>query len=246
VPKLIDLTGKKFGKLIVKERAPNKNNQVCWLCKCDCGNEVIVTRRELLTGHTKSCGCYRKEITAKRNKEIKPKKLDGLRFGKLTVLKPTELRDTNGAIIWECVCDCGTHTMVRGNLLVNGMIQSCGCVKSQGEQKIIDILKKYDIIYEKEKTFETCRYPETNFLCRFDFYVNNKYLIEFDGEQHFKKSKYNNSWNTEQHLKETKMHDEYKNNWCKENNIPLIRIPYNHLNELKIEDLMLETSKFVI
>jgi len=42
------------------------------------------------------------------------------------------------------------------------------------------------------------------------------------------------------------MHDEYKNNWCKENNIPLIRIPYNHLNELKIEDLMLETSKFVI
>jgi hypothetical protein len=37
-----------------------------------------------------------------------------------------------------------------------------------------------------------------------------------------------------------------KNQWCKENNIPLIRIPYTHLKDLSIEDLILETSKFKI
>ena len=36
-----------------------------------------------------------------------------------------------------------------------------------------------------------------------------------------------------------------KNQWCKDNNIPLIRIPYTHLNNLCIEDLILETSKFI-
>ena len=40
--------------------------------------------------------------------------------------------------------------------------------------------------------------------------------------------------------------DTYKNQWCKENNIPLIRIPYTHLNDLCLEDLLLETSKFII
>lgn len=40
--------------------------------------------------------------------------------------------------------------------------------------------------------------------------------------------------------------DEYKNNWCKEHHIPLIRIPYTHKNNLCLEDLLLETSKFVV
>lgn len=41
-------------------------------------------------------------------------------------------------------------------------------------------------------------------------------------------------------------HDIFKNNWCKENNIPIIRIPYTHLKDLCIEDLLLETSNFVL
>ena len=38
----------------------------------------------------------------------------------------------------------------------------------------------------------------------------------------------------------------FKNEWCKNNNIPIIRIPYAHLKELKIEDLLLETSQFIV
>lgn len=63
--KLIDLTGKTFGRLTVIERAEStKHGAARWRCKCDCGNEKIVIGDELRKGNTKSCGCYAKE-TAK-------------------------------------------------------------------------------------------------------------------------------------------------------------------------------------
>lgn len=72
--------------------------------------------------------------------------------------------------------------------------------------------------------------------------MNNSYVIEFDGEQHFT---YNDrGWNNRDNFIVTKTHDRYKNKWCKENNIPIIRIPYTHLEEIKIEDLLLESSLF--
>lgn len=59
--KLINLIGKKFGKLAVIERAENdKSGQTQWLCECDCGNRIIVQRSNLKSGNTKSCGCYKK------------------------------------------------------------------------------------------------------------------------------------------------------------------------------------------
>ena len=60
---LKDITGERFGKLVVVSRVPNndKNRNVQWLCKCDCGNQTIVRGRNLYGGHTKSCGCIRRE-----------------------------------------------------------------------------------------------------------------------------------------------------------------------------------------
>jgi len=56
--KFIDLTGKKFGKLLVISQSSRaKNNSIRWLCKCDCGKEVIVQGGHLRSGHTTSCGC---------------------------------------------------------------------------------------------------------------------------------------------------------------------------------------------
>lgn len=55
--KLEDLSGKRFGKLVVKERATNKSKQTRWLCLCDCGCETIVHAAHLKSGHTQSCGC---------------------------------------------------------------------------------------------------------------------------------------------------------------------------------------------
>lgn len=61
-----DLTGMRFGRLTAIKRVENKNNQVRWLCKCDCGNDTIAVKTSLKRGHTKSCGCYAKEMLAKR------------------------------------------------------------------------------------------------------------------------------------------------------------------------------------
>ena len=57
----IDLTGKRFGRLTVVSRNGSKNNSATWNCKCDCGNDCVITHRELVSGDTKSCGCIRKE-----------------------------------------------------------------------------------------------------------------------------------------------------------------------------------------
>ena len=63
--KLIDLTGQRFGRLTVMERAENaKDGHARWLCKCDCGGEIIVVRGDLRDGKVKSCGCLRKETAA--------------------------------------------------------------------------------------------------------------------------------------------------------------------------------------
>lgn len=64
--KFVDLTGNRYGRLEVIERAENGANcKARWLCKCDCGNEKVVTRNELNAGDSKSCGCLRQETVLK-------------------------------------------------------------------------------------------------------------------------------------------------------------------------------------
>ena len=59
--KCIDLTGQKFGRLIVIKRVENKNNHSYWLCKCECGNYKTIYSGHLKRGKIKSCGCLLKE-----------------------------------------------------------------------------------------------------------------------------------------------------------------------------------------
>lgn len=70
--KCVDLTGQTFGRLTVIERvenyiSPKGQKQSQWLCKCECGNIVKVVRSVLQNGHTRSCGCLRKEISVSAN-----------------------------------------------------------------------------------------------------------------------------------------------------------------------------------
>lgn len=57
----IDLTGQRFGRLVVVDRAENRNKRTMWNCVCDCGNKVIVGGKDMRSGKTVSCGCYHKE-----------------------------------------------------------------------------------------------------------------------------------------------------------------------------------------
>ena len=66
--KAIDLTGKRFGRLTVIERASiDSSKEVCWLCRCDCGNITKPIRgNDLKRGKVISCGCYRKQLISER------------------------------------------------------------------------------------------------------------------------------------------------------------------------------------
>lgn len=114
---------------------------------------------------------------------------------------------------------------------------------SLGEQVIAQLLTDNNIPFIREATFGTCLFEDTKYPARFDFWVQEKYLIEYDGEQHFKSVEF---WGGEEQLKLQQERDKRKNEWCKENQIPLIRIPYAKLNNLNIEDLLLETTQFKI
>ena len=237
--KLINLIGQRFGSLEVIERAESKNGKTFWKCKCDCGNEVTVFGYYLRSGHTKSCGCLRKQRNNSFKNEV------GKKYNHLTVIKEYGRKEgiKSDHIYWECECDCINHTrlIVDGTKLRNGHTTSCGCVtKSKGEEKIKDILTLNNISFIREKTFDNFKY-ENNSTPRFDFYVNNKYLIEYDGIQHFKST---GGWSTEEYLKNVTKKDKIKNEYCKDNNIPLIRIPYTYYDDLCLEDLLLETTKY--
>ena len=61
MPKKIDLTGQRFGRLLVIREYGRKHGRVAWLCKCDCGHEHVVSGEHLRNGHSQSCGCLSRE-----------------------------------------------------------------------------------------------------------------------------------------------------------------------------------------
>lgn len=238
-----DITGQKFGRLtaLYSTNTKTNNGKYIWHCQCDCGNVVNVPIDALTTGNKKSCGCLSREKASERFGIDET----GNVYGKLTVIK----RDTSQVynhIHWLCQCSCGNPELesISGVSLRLGKRIACSKCRprSKGEEQIRDILIANNINFIQEKSFDDCRFPDTNRLARFDFYVNNSYIIEFDGKQHSEETsgKYSN-W---QSLDYVQAHDEIKNNYCLKNNIPMIRIPYHKLNNIQLEDLLIETSKY--
>ncbi len=117
-----DITNRRFGKLIARypTEKRTKDGNVIWHCVCDCGNEVDVSRRSLIRGNTKSCGCL---------SELED--LVGKTFGRLTVEKqiPSESGKKMGRK-WLCRCECGNTTELYTKILNSGTIKSCGCSKT--------------------------------------------------------------------------------------------------------------------
>lgn len=229
--KIIIEPGTVFGRLTVMYESPiRKNRAVCYHCKCECGNEVDVRSISLRNGDTKSCGCYSREQSAQRQRG-KFHDLTGQRFGKLIAIAPTEERNY-GSVVWKCACDCGKETYVSSKNLVYGDTKSCGCLRSKGELLIAQLLTENNIPFKQEYSFDGL-VSEKGYSLRYDFFVDNKYLIEFDGEQYFN----NRGLFSHDNFEERQRNDNKKNDFAKENNIPLIRIPYTKLKTLSINDL---------
>lgn len=242
-----NLLGKTFNWLTVIDGPIKRegSRKIYWKCRCQCGAEKEIRADILKAGTTKSCGCWKNQVFIENNKIRQTLDLTNQRYGKLVALEKTDMRK-DGRVVWKCICDCGNEYLCDTHSLQEGRTKSCGCLKSYGEEIITNLLLSSNLPFTTQKTFDSCRFKDTNYLAKFDFYVNDSYLIEYDGEQHFyyKDSPY--TWNTKENYEKVIQHDEIKNYWCKENNIPLIRIPYFHLEKLTIEDLLLETSSFII
>lgn len=222
--KLINEVGNKYGFLTVIERTRDKNNKTTWLCKCECGNFATFRGSDLRNKKIVSCGCKKKKYIDESNNK----------YGLLTVIKRVGVNSSG--VLWECLCECGNLIVTNGRSLRNGDTKSCGCIKSQGEYLISKYLNFKNINFKKEYSFDDLINIKTNNKLRFDFAVFIKekiILIEFDGIQHFR----NNNW-SHISLEEIKKRDEMKDNYCKEKNIPLIRISYKEIE--KIEKILEE------
>lgn len=64
---MLDLTGRRFGKLLVINRSGERHRgYTVWECHCDCGQRTFVPEHRLISGNTRSCGCLQRETASKR------------------------------------------------------------------------------------------------------------------------------------------------------------------------------------
>lgn len=124
-----DLTGLRFGDLSVLGRdltpefSLGKKRKTNWLCRCDCGKEVSVSTKALLSKRARCCGEHRAGTK---------KELSGQKFGRLTVLE----KDGSSASAakqhrWICECDCGKKVSIPQSKLLKGEKTDCGCEKEK-------------------------------------------------------------------------------------------------------------------
>ena len=115
----------------------------------------------LKNGTIQSCGCSRignglMDLTNQK-------------FGKLTVLELVPNKRKWRSSVWKCKCDCGNICEVDSHSLRKGNTSSCGCLKSKGEEKIIQLLHNLNLDFEYQKTFETCK---LDFPLKYDFFYS--------------------------------------------------------------------------
>lgn len=152
-----DLSGQRFGRLVARcvDESRTGNGKVYWWCDCDCGDETSVQSTSLTRKNgTKSCGCARNSEEAKEKAKITrnsyPDDITGFVFGRLTVVRKTDIKSTrvadNGAYLWECKCECGELCYYsRYSLITPNGIRSCGCLYDDSRHESNKKYNTYDL-----------------------------------------------------------------------------------------------------
>lgn len=236
-----DLVGQRFGKLIVLEMIyPDRkiSNTVYCKCQCDCGNIVMIPQSSFSQDiKTQSCGCLRKEVVSNKLR----KSVVGQRFCSLTVIEEYYYQDVTKPPELKCVCDCGNMKILPKRDVCSGHTSSCGCMRTSSlERNVESILNSLNCNYKKEYMFDDCKYINK---LKFDFVIFDKennitQIIETDGKQHYEANDY---FGGEEQFKIVQLRDKIKNEYCKTNNIPLLRLPYY----LSKEEMETEIKKVI-
>lgn len=129
MPPLKDLTGQRFGRLIVVERDTSRNG-VYWLCRCDCGKTVSVRAYNLTSSSTKSCGCLNNELIHRKQRNAVD--LTGQMHGDLEAIR--YLYSNKHGTVWLCKCHaCGNLCKISAAEF--NRYTSCGCKAKHSAQQ---------------------------------------------------------------------------------------------------------------
>lgn len=235
----VDIAGQRFGRLVAQRYIVKDNGHIAWECLCNCGNTAIVSTGHLMSGHTKSCGCYMRDQTSKANSND----LTGMRFGKLVAIERTAGHQVpSGQILSEylCRCDCGNMLNVLSMNLVSGNTQSCGCIGSSlGESRLTELLLDAKIKFKRQCTFPGLCSESNGGLLKFDFAIldeddNVVCLIEYNGEQHY----YSEERTTDFGRLQREETDAIKEQYCRDNNIRLYTIRFDEDVDAEFDKIM--------
>jgi hypothetical protein len=137
MPQPLDLTGQRFGRLVVRElvgRAPDR--ETLWRCDCDCGGSTVSRGSNIRQGQTQSCGCLRRaalrESHARRGHKT-PDQRVGEKHGRLTILALVERRP-KGMHKALARCECGKEHVALLSNITSGMTRSCGCMLDEARR----------------------------------------------------------------------------------------------------------------
>jgi len=217
----------KNGDLTPYDVTPGSNKRVWW----QCSNNPKHEWKTIINHRNNGKGCpYCKGIYPSEDYNllvVNPELCEEWDYTK-NRKKPYEYTPNSGQKAWWKCKECGYEWQSVVGTRNNG----CGCPEcadSKGERKIKEWLKNNNIPYDSQYTFDDLVSDLGNFL-RFDIAVFTdeskkqlRVLIEFDGAQHFRWIK---GLQTRKNFKRTQYYDKLKNEYCKNNNIPLLRIPY--------------------
>lgn len=165
-----------------------------------------------------------------KEEDIQEKIIDFYKYKKFILLNHEGYKNNRSLMSFKC-SKCGHIFISTVHELTTGdgkVCPNCEATYAKGEAKIKNFLDKRRINYKKEKTFKECRHKKA---LRFDFYLPDyNCCIEFDGKQHYEVVNY---FGGEKGYIERKRNDSIKNEYCKKNNISLLRIPYFKFNDVE-------------
>ena len=200
-------------------------------CKCKiCGYEWYGQPNNLLSGEgCRKCSDIKNGLRCRNTEQWFIDKMKILHPNIQVLSKFTTMK----AYV-QCKCDIdGYSWSTTPDALINKKTGCPKCVRCTGENQLDIILEKWGYEYEIQKKFEDCK---DKCCLPFDRYLPNfNIAIEYDGEQHYFPVRFGSSFDEAvKNFKRTCLHDEIKNQYCKDNNIALIRIPYWEKDNMEI------------
>lgn len=190
--KFRDRTGERYGRLLVVEHAgKNEKGKHLWKCKCDCGNEKIVSSDNLSSGKSKSCGCLKTEFLKRRGNQfgLFENREEAIMRVQYSHIKRRHAKFSGKLMSFEeflikskqrcfyCGLEYSREIQDRQNECISDGLFSDTVVKCNGIDRIDSAVG-----YTSENTVSCCKYCNTakNTMSKDEFYEWIKRVYEYN------------------------------------------------------------------